>query len=79
MAYAKLNDVEYTRFQHDLLAIKGSGLQKNLLEMARKTDTFLQCMEPLLSGVKGDSIPLHENKLTQDEFKHLPIAVEKEL
>ena len=81
MAYAKLNDVAYTELRTGLIETKGSLLQTYLLKMTRETGTFLEYMgmKPLLTGIKGDPIPLHEGKLTQDEYKHLPPTVEKEL
>lgn len=81
MAYWEFKDSDYTKLRKDLLIKKGGALQKEFLEAARESKSFVKWMEECTKLEKndGEEFNLFANSLTESEYKDLPIDREKEL
>ena len=83
MAYLELIDGKYTRLRKELLKSKGSPLQKEFLQVARESKTFISWIEELV-GVEDKSIDvpfdqLWTEPLSDHEFKEPTVIVEENL
>ena len=82
MAYLELVDDEYTTLRKDLLRDKGSSLQKEFLQVARDSETFVSWIEGCV-GVEDKSVDipfdLWSDILSESEYKDPPKTVEKDL
>ena len=80
MTYKEFSDRDYPALQSDLLYEKGSDLQKTFLDAARDDGTFIQWIEDRVKlGDEGDVFELWADRLSEDQYKRLPKADEKEL
>ena len=80
MTYKEFSDHDYPALQSDLLYEKGSDLQKELLEATKGNESFVQWIEDRVElGSEGDVFELWADRLSEDQYKRLPKADEKEL
>ena len=80
MTYKEFSDSDYPTLQSDLLYEKGSDLQKELLEATKGNKSFIQWIEDRVElGDEGDVFELWADRLSEDQYKRLPKADEKEL
>ena len=74
--FVELSDVEYTRFRKALLRSKGSDTQRDFLEDARDTGTFLQRMAKIPTTGTATA-PVIPDPLTESEFKEPAPLIEQ--
>ena len=81
MTYLAFRDDDYTLLRKDLLREKGSGLQKEFLEVTRNSTSFVDWVERRIR-LKDDGNPFDvwaEEQLSEQEYKDSPKNIEKML
>ena len=80
MLHLEFNDGAYTKLRKELIRNKGSELQKELLEVAKDDESFIQWIERRVnSESEGKEFDLWTDQLSKAEYKLPPGNVEKQL
>ena len=80
MTYSAFRDSDYTTLQRNLLREKGGSLQREFLEVARDSTSFIAWLEKNVRlEDKGKTFDLWASPLSEGEYKQPPPDVEKEL
>ena len=82
MAYLEFIDSEYTQLRKNLLRVKGNQFQRDFLQAARNSDTFVPWIEGRVrveDEAKDQPFDLWADPLSEAEYKDPPQLVEKGL
>ena len=74
-----LDDAQYTSFRKTLIKEKGSKLQQEFLTAATSDKEFVRFVRENVRTVEGKNIPILVEKLSEHEYKDLPVDTENKL
>ena len=79
MDYEQFEDSSYTALRKRLLRAKGSGEQREFLNVLRSSDQLPTWVKEQVGIVSGKKLPILEESLTEAEFKEPPRSTEQQL
>ena len=77
--YRTLDEGEYSKFQRDLLRIKGSDLQREFLQTLKDNSKFVAFIENQCQTNEGNKLPTFDGPLTEASLKDLTQDQEKRM